>query len=147
MSDYDIVGEAMDLVGADTMGPGGPRVQPREATQRRRLPIGFQSLGVPAGGTVAIAVTIQNQAFRLEELVVPAAVAVDFTIEDIRVGNTSMLAAAGSLPAAAFSELCARKINMSLATANSGQSLIITVKNNNAAAKDFRACAFGTAAD
>jgi hypothetical protein len=142
---YDIVGEALDLVGADDSVGGNPVAKLRKPSNQRRLPLGFQSLAVGAGATVSIPVVIQNQAFRLEELIVPNAVAVDFTIEDLKVGNSTQFASSGSVPAAAFSELCARQINLKCATAQSGLSIILTVKNTNAAAKDFRAAGIGTA--
>lgn len=142
---YDFVGEAIDLVGDDGGAPNVPKVRGRAPSNQRRLPLGFTSIAVAAGATVTVSVVIQNQAFRLEELIVPSAIAASFTLEDIKVGNASQFAASGSIPCQAFSELCARPINLKCATAQSGLSLALSIKNTSAGALDFRAAGIGTA--
>jgi hypothetical protein len=124
----------------------GPRVVSRKPTDLREFPVGFIAAQVPTGAQESIEVKPQVL-FRGERLAVANSIAPFFTINDIKVGKDSQLAASGNLPAEAFSNLSVG-VRMELDTAEPGIVITLTVTNNDtAAAHDFRAVLYGTVLD
>lgn len=123
--------------------PGAVRVKSGGYTKHRR-----QYLPIASSGTVAAAasatITIAPQTlFRGRRLVVPSAIAASFTIDDIKVGNTSQGAAAGSVPAEAFLPTATGEDNLQMDTANPGKTVTLLVTNTSGGALQFRAVIFG----
>ncbi len=175
MSRYQIVG-ADEIVGEDFLDDDGygdvdallgaaPR---RAAMVRRSVPARaggrefavrtaaptkarIMVLGIQSASTVAAAasevITFRAQVlFRGRRLIVPDAIASLFTIDDIKIGNTSQFAASGAVPASAFGEAVAGTgDNLVMDTAQTSQDIVMTVTNRSLAATQFRAALFGDA--
>lgn len=109
----------------------------------RDLVIGFAELAIAAGAS-ASATQRPQVVFRPSRIVVPTAVAPNFTIDDIKIGNKSQLVSNGSIPAEAF-EQNAFGVQMRMDTCGISQDFILDVTNQTAGAEDFRAAAYGTA--
>jgi hypothetical protein len=138
---------------ARKMGPMHFRAPPpnvRTAMLREIPPREVREFPMPASSQVAVPpgsflvnVFPQNP-FKVKRLVVVSSVAPSFTIEDIKVGTSSQLVAAGSLPAQAFTEL-AVAIPLVGDTATPGIQISLQITNITGAATFFRALMIGTA--
>jgi len=116
-------------------------------TKARRLVLPMSSTGTVAAGTSAtITARPQTIAFKPQRITIPATVAPDFTIEDIKVGNKSQFAQSGSLPAEAFVQN-AFDTSMDMDTVQTSQDFVIQLTNISGAARTFRAAVFGRSAD
>lgn len=149
---YDEIAGDDDYVGAaprrrkvakGRRGPNAALVRERGYSKARRQPVGFTSTGtVAAAGSATISV-IPQTLFRGRKLVVLSTVAPSFTIDDVKVGNVSQLAASGSLTADAFGPTTTGEDNMLLDTCPPGMSISMTVTNTSAGALTFRSVLFG----
>lgn len=121
-------------------------VSDRPASKARLYPIGFVQLAVPASGTVTVTSRPQIL-FRPQRLVVPASLAANFVITDLRVGKDSQFAQATELPAEIFSQV-AVGVMLTLDTAQISNDLALTIRNIDAAnPHDFRAVMLGASAE
>ena len=107
-------------------------------------PLGFDSeVDIPALGSAIITANPQTL-FRAKRLSVPGSIASDFTIDDIKVGNRSMLPAVGSIPAETFSNLSVG-VRLKLTTAQVTMQISLSVTNISGAPTRFRATMIGDA--
>ena len=121
-------------------------VSDRPPQKARLYPIGFVQLAVAASGTVTVTSRPQIL-FRPQRFVVPASLAANFVITDLRVGKDSQFAQATELPAEIFSQL-AVGVMMTLDTAQISNDLAVTTRNTDAAnPHDFRAVMLGATAE
>ena len=140
------VGQDVTAPGAQLVGPQVATVAPRNV---REFAIGFgpTSAKIAAGGTAIVAAQPQIL-FRGSRLVVPSAlggdmIAVNFTLNDIRVGKDSQFVSAGPLPAISYLENAVGTA-MGLDTCNVGQLITLNVTNFDVAPHRFFASLFGT---
>ncbi len=120
-------------------------VNQQQPTASRRLVLGMSSTGTVASGALAtITARPQNLAFKPERIVIPATIASDFLITDIKVGNVSQLVQSGTLPAEAFTQqLFDGKMEMD--TVNTSQDFVLQIQNTAGAARSFNAAVYGLA--
>jgi len=121
---------------------GYPHIVNTPPTQVREFVIGFGPTVILANST-AIFQAQPQLIFRGSRLIVPSALANNFSINDIRVGKDSQAVSANPIPAAAFSEL-AVGVNLGLDTATPGIIITISVSNTTAAQQTFSAALIGT---
>jgi hypothetical protein len=117
----------------------GSVVRQQSPTKSRRQVLPMASSGTVAANTsTTITSRPQSFAFRPERIVIPATIAPDFTVDDIKVGNTSQLVQSGSLPAEMFVQgsfdAC-----MEMDTVQTSQDFVLAVTNQSGAARTFRA--------
>jgi hypothetical protein len=121
---------------------GFPHVVNTPPTQIREFVIGFGP--TPINGNMTAIFQAQPQLiFRGSRLIVPSALANNFSINDIRVGKDSQAVSANPIPAAAFSEL-AVGVNLGLDTATPGIIITISVSNTIVMLQTFAAALIGT---
>jgi hypothetical protein len=128
------------------------RIAGRKAAMVRRVPLQSQRLcplgilptSIAAGVQVQIPGSPQN-VFRPERLVVPADIAYDFGIVDVKVGNSSQLVQAVEVPGALFSEVAVGS-RVTFDTAEVGNQISLTARNKSGAALEFTAAFLGTIA-
>lgn len=158
-SGYDIVGArraparrpgfnaALQQAAAFKQAGAGVVVRTQEPTKARKLVLPMASSGtVAAGSSATITARPQTIAFKPQRLLIPATIAPDFTIEDIKVGNKSQLAQSGSLPGEAFVQ-GAFDAMLDMDTVQTSQDFVLQLTNISGAARTFRAAVFGRAAD
>lgn len=121
---------------------GGTLLRKTAPTKSREFPIGFDSVGTIAAGATATLTQRPQIIFRPERIVVPAAVAAFFQINDVKVGKNSQLVSSGAIPAATFSET-AFGVRLKLDTVQVSQDLILIVVNIDVAARRFLAAIIG----
>lgn len=121
---------------------GYPHIVNHPPTQVREFVIGFGPTVILANST-AIFQAQPQLIFRGSRLIVPSALANNFSINDIRVGKDSQAVSSNPIPAAAFSEL-AVGVNLGLDTATPGIIITISVSNTTAAQQTFSAALIGT---
>lgn len=121
---------------------GYPHVVNNPPTQVREFVIGFGPVLIALMST-AIFQAQPQLIFRGSRLIVPSALANNFSINDIRVGKDSQAVSANPIPAAAFSEL-AVGVNLGLDTAVPGIIITISVSNTTGAQQTFAAALIGT---
>jgi hypothetical protein len=121
---------------------GYPHVVNTPPTQVREFVIGFGPVTIALMST-AIFQAQPQLIFRGSRLIVPSALANNFSINDIRVGKDSQAVSANPIPAAAFSEL-AVGVNLGLDTAVPGIIITISVSNTTGAQQTFAAALIGT---
>jgi len=111
----------------------------------RRLVLGMASTGqVAAGALSAITARPQNLAFKPQRIVIPATIAPDFLIADIKVGNVSQMVQSGTLPAEAFTQGLFDGM-MEMDTVQTSQDFVLQVQNIAGAARTFNAAVYGLA--
>jgi hypothetical protein len=121
---------------------GYPHIVNHPPTQVREFVIGFGPTLI-LGLSTAIFQAQPQLIFRGSRLIVPSALANNFSINDIRVGKDSQAVSANPIPAAAFSEL-AVGVNLGLDTATPGIIITISVSNTQASQQTFSAALIGT---
>lgn len=123
---------------------GGSVVRETGATKSRRQVLGMKSTGVVPANTAGIPITQRPQtfAFRPETIIVPATIAPDFDIEDIKCGNISQLVANGSVAAEGFVQN-AYNNKMEMDTVQTSQDFVLVVSNISGADRTFRANVYG----
>lgn len=123
----------------------GAVVTEQRPTRARRLVLPMSSSGtVAAAASATITARPQNQAFKPQRIVIPATIAPNFTIQDIKVGNISQLAQSGDLPAEAFVQTLFDG-EMDMDTCQTSQDFVIQLTNISGAASQFRAAVYGRA--
>lgn len=111
----------------------------------RRLVLGMASTGTVAAASIAqITARPQNLAFKPQRIVIPATIAPDFLITDIKVGNVSQLVQSGTLPAEAFTQQLFDG-QMEMDTIQTSQDFVLQVQNIAGAARNFYAAVYGLA--
>jgi hypothetical protein len=148
-SEEDAVNEILagyPLVGAAKRPPGrgGMQVVQRQPERRRILMCPFGPNAILTTASANIQAQPQDL-FRPDRLVVPSDIAFFFAFTEFKVGQKSALTVAGEVPCAAFTEP-AWGIKIMADTANVGNIITITVKNNDASTRTFRAVLIGNAA-
>lgn len=114
-------------------------------TKAREYILGFDSTAVP--GSTSANITKRPQViFRPERVVIPAAVGVDFQVVDIKVGKNSQFSASGEVPAVVFSE-SAFGVRLKMDTCQVSMDVTISVRNTNAAQRNFTAAIIGPAVE
>lgn len=142
----DIVGQ--EIVGADRRPAlrgqpnRGPQVVKTVARTlyRQLLPIPITNVGIGATATLTMK---PQRVMRVERLVIDAVVAPDFDIVSLNIGQENQYVAAGAIPAGIFVP-DAVGITLRGSTASIGTEIVMEVKNNNAAAKNFKGAFIGT---
>lgn len=107
---------------------GGLTVKDQAPTQARELPLGFDSVTDVTKSTSAKITSRPQVTFRPDRLVVAAAVAEFFLIDDLKIGKNSQLTSGDSIPAEAFSNLSVG-VGMKMDTANIGIDIVLSVTN------------------
>lgn len=118
--------------------------EPFKARAWRKMPLGGFKKTILAANPVD---TVSNQPqlpFRVERLVVPSNIGVDFDVIDVLVGNQSQFVAAGNVPGLTFSEQ-GFQVELKGDTAYISQTVTIRVQNNTAVDKVFSATIIGHA--
>lgn len=137
---------AMQQAAAMKVAQAGSVLRTQEPNRSRRIVLPMSSTGaVAAGASSTITARPQTMAFKPQRVVVPATIAPNFTIEDIKVGNVSQLAQSGSLPAEAFVQTLFDG-EMDMDTCQTSQDFVIQLTNISGAATTFRAAVYGRAA-
>jgi hypothetical protein len=142
----EIVGT--EIVGADNRARlrgqplRGPQVVQTRANTlyRQLLPIPVTNVGIGATATITMK---PQRVMRVERLIVDAVVAPDFDIVSLNIGQENQYVAAGPIPAGIFVP-DAVGITLRGSTASIGTEIVMEVKNNNAAAKNFKGAFIGT---
>lgn len=120
----------------------GSLLKQTKPTKSREFPVGFDSVATIAAGASATLTQRPQIIFRPERIVVPAAVAAFFQINDVKVGKNSQLVSAGAIPAATFAET-AFGVRLKMDTVQVSQDLILLVTNIDVAARRFLAAMIG----
>jgi hypothetical protein len=142
----EIVGT--EIVGADNRARlrgqpmRGPQVVQTRANTlyRQLLPIPVTNVGINVTATITMK---PQRVMRVERLIVDAVVAPDFDIVSLNIGQENQYVAAGAIPAGIFVP-DAVGITLRGSTASIGTEIVMEVKNNNAAAKNFKGAFIGT---
>jgi hypothetical protein len=114
-----------------------------ETSKEYALGLGFTAVA----GKSSANINVQPQvAFRPERLVIPASIAEDFLITDIKVGKNSQLVSTGAIPAAAFTHR-SESNRMKMDTAQISMFVTISVTNISNEAKNFQGVIFGPSVD
>jgi len=123
----------------------GAIVKDSAPTKAREYILGFDSTAVP--GSTSANITKRPQViFRPERVVVPSAVGVDFQIVDIKIGKNSQFTASGEVPAVVFAET-SFGVRLKMDTAQVSMDVTISVRNTNAAQRNFTAAIIGPAVE
>jgi hypothetical protein len=172
ISGYDFVGddelEGDYLVGSDLLGEIYPEqavrrnalvsaavanrrvaegaiVRDTSPTKSREYILGFDSTAVP--GSTSANITKRPQViFRPERVIIPSSVGVDFQVVDIKVGKNSQFSASGEVPAVVFAET-AFGVRLKMDTCQVSMDVTISVRNTNAAQRNFTAAIIGPAVE
>jgi hypothetical protein len=114
-------------------------------TKAREYILGFDSTAVP--GSTSANITKRPQViFRPERVIVPASVGVDFQVVDIKVGKNSQFSASGEVPAVVFAET-AFGVRLKMDTCQVSMDVTISIRNTNAAQRNFTAAIIGPAVE
>ncbi len=111
----------------------------------RRLVLGMASSStIAASALSSITARPQNLAFKPQRIVIPATIAPDFLITDIKVGNVSQMVQSGTVPAEAFTQQLFDGM-MEMDTVQTSQDFVLAVQNIAGAARSFNAAVYGLA--
>lgn len=144
----EMSGEELEISGADeyllgldkylmgatprkpTSGAGAPTiaVKRKQPTAVRELFLGFDSVTVVTKSTSRNVTTQAQQPFRPDRLVVAAAIAGFFLINDIKIGSKSQLLSGDAIPAEAFSNLSVGVV-AKMDTITPGITVMLSVSN------------------
>jgi hypothetical protein len=123
----------------------GAILQDTNPTKSREYILGFDSTSVP-GATSANITKRPQVIFRPERVIIPSSVGVDFQVLDIKVGKNSQFSASGEVPAVVFAET-AFGVRLKMDTAQVSMDVTISVRNTNAAQRNFTAAIIGPAVE
>lgn len=112
--------------------PPAATVRTKPPTTARELILGFDSVTVVTKSTSRKITTRAQQIFRPDRLIVAAAIAASFTVDDLKVGTNSQFLSGDSVPAEAFSNVSVG-VKMHMDTVNPGIDVVLTVTNIDAA--------------
>lgn len=138
----EMVGSAPQRRLAGRPGPNAGLVRSRGYSKNREYPLGFSSSGTIAAAASATITAQPQTLFRPKRLVIPSSIAGSFTIQDIKIGNSSQLVAAGSIPGALYSELAVGTMQR-YDTAAPGILISLSITNTSAGALAFSAAMVG----
>jgi hypothetical protein len=94
-------------------------------------------------GKTSAAICVQPQVeFRPERLVIPASIADDFLIHDIKIGKNSQLVSTGAIPAAAFTN-SSEPSRLRMDVAHLGAFVTVSVTNISQSPRNFQGVFFG----
>lgn len=157
---YDIVGRRKRAArrGARGRSPGrapalrAPALPPRNELVQRQAPTHADRILLPmtSSGNITASAAItarpQNVAYRPERIIIGGTPA-NWLIDDIKVGNRSQFAQAGSMPAEAFAAT-SFDAHVSMETVQTAMDFVIQVTfvGTASAGEQFRGVVFGTAA-
>jgi hypothetical protein len=123
----------------------GAMLQDVNPTKAREYILGFDSTSVP--GSTSANITKRPQViFRPERVVIPSSVGIDFQVVDIKVGKNSQFSASGEVPAVVFSET-SFGVRLKMDTAQVSMDVTISIRNTNAAQRNFTAAIIGPAVE
>lgn len=123
----------------------GAIVKDTSPTKAREYILGFDSTAVP--GSTSANITKRPQViFRPERVVIPSAVGVDFQVVDIKIGKNSQFTASGEVPAVVFAET-SFGVRLKMDTCQVSMDVTISVRNTNAAQRNFTAAIIGPAVE
>lgn len=123
----------------------GAIVKDTAPTKAREYILGFDSTAVP--GSTSANITKRPQViFRPERVVIPSSVGVDFQVVDIKVGKNSQFSASGEVPAVVFAET-SFGVRLKMDTCQVSMDVTISVRNTNAAQRNFTAAIIGPAVE
>jgi hypothetical protein len=127
--------------------PGAAQGPGYAAGKDRRFPIGFASVGTVAASATQLVTSRPQILFRPERLIVPATVAANFNIADIRVGKNSQFVQSTPIAASSFSEV-AVGTDMRLDPCLPGNDITVSVQNTDAVtAHAFAGTMYGESID
>lgn len=132
MQSVSMVQRGFAPMGAPSRPYQGPRIQESAGTHAGEEPIGVPSTLIPKSSTLPIT-TRPEYTFRPSRFVVPASIAANFLINDIRIANQSVFQNAVPVPAETFTQV-AVGVALALRTCSLGQSIVVEVTNTDAAA-------------
>ena len=120
---------------------GGAATRPKERTDvfEQPLPIPRTSVGA---GLARISNTFKRL-FARNRLVVPSTIAAFFDITDVKIGQQTQFVASGALPATIFSEVGVG-VRLKGDTANLGNTIVVSVTNNDSNTQIFGGAIIGT---
>ena len=137
---------AMLAAAAAQRAQAGFTVRQNAPSKARRQLLGVNSTGtIAAGATVTLTARPQTVAFRPDRIVIPATLAPNFVVEDIKVGNSSQFVQSGGIPAEAFVQQMFDGL-VEFDTVQTSQDFIMIVTNVSGAPSQFRAAVFGKSA-
>ena len=119
-------------------------VKGRDFARGREYPLGFDSVANVAAAATAIVNSQPQVVFRPDRLVIPAAIAGSFVVNDLRIGKNSQFANATPVPASVFAET-AFGVSLKCDTAQISQVISLNVTNISGGALQFRAALIGPA--
>ena len=123
--------------------PNAVLVRSQVDTRRRYLDLGIPETSVPAGATALIEIRPQR-VIRIEEIIIPEAIADDFVFLSALVGQNSQFAGGAPVPCSTFSTASLRALKRLWDTANPGITIQLTVRNTSAGPLTFRGSLAGT---
>jgi hypothetical protein len=98
-------------------------------------------------GKTSATINVQPQVeFRPERLVIPASIANDFLIHDIKIGKNSQLVSTGAIPAAAFTN-SSEPSRLRMDVARLGEFVTVSVTNISLNPRNFQGVFFGSSVD
>jgi len=121
---------------------GGAATRPKERNNVFEQPLPIPRTSVGAGLSADIELRPQRL-FRSERLVVPSTIAAFFDITDVKIGQQTQFVASGALPATIFSEVGVG-VRLKGDTANLGNTIVVSVTNNDVATQVFGGAIIGT---
>lgn len=107
--------------------------------------MGMASAAAIAAGVAGNATSTPQELFRPTKFTVPASVAPNFLLTDLRIGVKSQFVSVDPIPCEALQE-AADGMRLKLETAQVNNTVVANVTNIGAAALFFRACVHGTVA-
>lgn len=121
---------------------GGAATRPKQRNNVFEQPLPIPRTSVGAGLSADIELRPQRL-FRSERLVVPSTIAPFFDITDVKIGQQTQFVASGALPATIFSEVGVG-VRLKGDTANLGNTIVVSVTNNDVATQIFGGAIIGT---
>lgn len=106
-------------------------------------PLGFFLAAIAAATAQDVTSRPQGVAYKPTRIIVPSALAANFTLVNVRVGTDSQFVGTVDVAAQTFTEV-AVGVALEMGTAASGMDITVTAKNTDtAAAHDFRCAMIG----
>jgi hypothetical protein len=137
-------GEEAMMRGLRNIDPNAVMIRQEIQRRRRYLDLGSGSVSIPANGNVVVNIQTQRT-FRTERMFIPDAVATNFLITQIFVGQNSQFAGGNGVNGSVYSERCFDVKGVLWDTANPGIFIALSVTNlDGAAAHAFSADLRGT---
>ncbi len=123
----------------------GSIVRDVSPTKSREYVIGFGVTSVAASGTATI-IQRPQVLFRPERIIIPSNVALDFMLQDVKIGKNSQFTASAEVPAVVFAET-SFGVRLKMDTCQISMDIILAVRNLSANARNFTAAIIGPAVE